>query len=121
MGGETRLVRQRERGRLNARERIAALFDPGSFSEIGQLVGANEDPPVASDALVAGSGRIQGRPALAGFPPKSIALVPPGCDFRELSSRLMSAPDSPERFRGRFKEKTHRQVASGGGLETFAI
>ena len=45
MGGETRLIRQRERGRLNARERIAALFDPGSFSEIGQLVGANEDPP----------------------------------------------------------------------------
>jgi acetyl-CoA carboxylase carboxyltransferase component len=66
MGGETRLVRQRERGSLNARERIAALFDPGSFSEIGQLVGANEDPPIASDALVAGSGRIQGRPALAG-------------------------------------------------------
>ena len=66
MGGETRLIRQRERGRLNARERIAALFDPGSFSEIGQLVGADEDPPIAGDALVAGSGRIQGRPALAG-------------------------------------------------------
>jgi methylmalonyl-CoA decarboxylase subunit alpha len=66
MGGETRLIRQRERGRLNARERIAALFDPGSFSEIGQLVGANEVPPIAGDALVAGSGRIQGRPALAG-------------------------------------------------------
>jgi hypothetical protein len=33
----------------------------------------------------------------------------------------MSAPDSPERFCGRFKEKTHRQIASGGGLETFAI
>jgi methylmalonyl-CoA decarboxylase subunit alpha len=66
MGGETRLVRQRERGRLNARERIAALFDPGSFSEIGQLVGTSEDPPLPADALVAGSGRIQGRPALAG-------------------------------------------------------
>jgi acetyl-CoA carboxylase carboxyltransferase component len=66
MGGETRLIRQRERGRLNARERIAALFDPGSFSEIGQLVGTTEDPPIPGDALVSGSGRIKGRPALAG-------------------------------------------------------
>ena len=43
-----------------------ALFDPGSFSEIGQLVGTTADPPVPGDALVAGSGRIDGRPALAG-------------------------------------------------------
>jgi methylmalonyl-CoA decarboxylase subunit alpha len=66
MGGEARLVRQKERGRLNARERIATLFDPGSYSEIGQLVGTTEVPPVPGDALVAGSGRIGGRPALAG-------------------------------------------------------
>ena len=66
MGGEVRLGRQKERGRLNARERIATLFDPGSFFEIGQLVGTTEDPPVPGDALVAGSGRINGRPALAG-------------------------------------------------------
>jgi methylmalonyl-CoA decarboxylase subunit alpha len=66
MGGEARLTRQKQRGRLNARERILALFDPGSFSEIGQLVGTTEDPPVPGDALVAGSGRIDGRPALAG-------------------------------------------------------
>ncbi len=66
MGGEARLARQQERGRLNARERILALFDPGSFSEIGQLVGTTEDPPVPGDALVAGSGQIDGRPALAG-------------------------------------------------------
>jgi methylmalonyl-CoA decarboxylase subunit alpha len=66
MGGEARLIRQGERGRLNARERIAALFDPGSFSEIGQLVGTSEDPPVPGDGIVTGSGRINGRPALAG-------------------------------------------------------
>ena len=66
MGGEARLTRQKARGRLNARERILALFDPGSFSEIGQLVGTTADPPVPGDALVAGSGRIDGRPALAG-------------------------------------------------------
>jgi methylmalonyl-CoA decarboxylase subunit alpha len=66
MGGESRLTRQRGRGRLNARERIATLFDPGTFSEIGQLVGTTEHPPIPGDALVAGSGRISGRPALAG-------------------------------------------------------
>ena len=66
MGGEARLVRQRERGRLNARERLATLFDPDTSFEIGNLVGTTEVPPVPGDALVAGSGRIGGRPALAG-------------------------------------------------------
>jgi acetyl-CoA carboxylase carboxyltransferase component len=66
MGGEARLVRQRERGRLNARERLLAMFDPGTFYEIGALVGAREEPPIPGDAFVAGMGRIDGRPALAG-------------------------------------------------------
>ncbi len=66
MGGEARLHRQHERGRLNARERLDRLFDPGTLFELGNLVGTVDDPPVAADALVAGSGRINGRPALAG-------------------------------------------------------
>jgi acetyl-CoA carboxylase carboxyltransferase component len=66
MGGEDRLKRQQARGRLNARERMATLFDAGTFFEIGQLVGSAEVPPVPGDALVAGFGRINGRPALAG-------------------------------------------------------
>lgn len=66
MGGADRLARQHARGRLNARERLASLFDPGTFTEIGALVGATSDPPVPADALVAGAGTIDGRPALAG-------------------------------------------------------
>jgi acetyl-CoA carboxylase carboxyltransferase component len=66
MGGEARRTRQHDRGRLDARERLVALFDAGTFTEIGLLVGSTEDPPVPGDALVAGSGRINGRPALAG-------------------------------------------------------
>ena len=66
MGGEARLDRQRQRGRLNARERLERLFDPGTFFEIGGLVGTVDEPPVPGDALVAGSGRINGRPALSG-------------------------------------------------------
>jgi acetyl-CoA carboxylase carboxyltransferase component len=66
MGGEARLDRQHRRGRLDARERLQCLFDPGTFFEIGSLVGTNEEPPAPGDALVAGAGRINGRPALAG-------------------------------------------------------
>ncbi len=37
MGGEERVARQHDRGKLTARERIELLFDPGSFEEIGML------------------------------------------------------------------------------------
>lgn len=40
MGGPEGIARQRERGKLTARERIAALGDPGSFQESMALVGA---------------------------------------------------------------------------------
>jgi methylmalonyl-CoA decarboxylase subunit alpha len=64
MGGPERIARLvHGRGRLDARQRIAALFDPGSFTEIGALTGGSQIP---ADALVAGMGRIEGRPALAG-------------------------------------------------------
>ena len=39
MGGPEKLARQQERGKLNARERIAALLDEGSFREIGKIAG----------------------------------------------------------------------------------
>ena len=35
MGGEARRARQHDRGRLDARERLEILFDPGTFAEIG--------------------------------------------------------------------------------------
>jgi methylmalonyl-CoA decarboxylase subunit alpha len=66
MGGEARLQRQQQRGRFNARERLDRLFDPGTFFEIGNLVGTVDEPPVPADALIAGTGRINGRPAVAG-------------------------------------------------------
>ncbi len=39
MGGPERVARQKERGRLTIRERIAGLVDPGSFREVGKLAG----------------------------------------------------------------------------------
>jgi acetyl-CoA carboxylase carboxyltransferase component len=62
MGGEERLARHRAAGKLDARARVAHLLDPGSFTEIGTLVGGE----VPSDAVVVGAGRIHGRPVMVG-------------------------------------------------------
>lgn len=61
MGGEERLAKHRGAGKLDARARVAHLLDPGSFHELGTLVGGEEAP---SDAVVMGSGRIDGRPVM---------------------------------------------------------
>lgn len=61
MGGAEKIARQHSRGSLTVRERIDHLLDPGSFREIGPLVGQHP-----SDALVTGWGRIDGRPVLIG-------------------------------------------------------
>jgi acetyl-CoA carboxylase carboxyltransferase component len=61
MGGEERLAKRRAKGQLDARERIDHLLDPGSFRELGTLVG-----DVPGDGIVAGAGRIDGRPVMVG-------------------------------------------------------
>ncbi|HEY8524956.1 MAG TPA: carboxyl transferase domain-containing protein [Acidimicrobiales bacterium] len=61
MGGEERLRKHRAAGKLDARARIDHLLDPGSFLELGTLVGGEEAP---ADAIVMGSGRIEGRPVM---------------------------------------------------------
>jgi acetyl-CoA carboxylase carboxyltransferase component len=61
MGGEERLRKHRDAGKLDVRARIAYLLDPGSFFELGTLAGGAEAP---ADAVVVGSGRIDGRPVM---------------------------------------------------------
>jgi acetyl-CoA carboxylase carboxyltransferase component len=63
MGGEDRIARQHESGRLTARERIALLVDAGSWYEIGlhALPELRRDAPSPGDAVVTGLGRISGR------------------------------------------------------------
>ena len=57
MGGPERVARQRERGKLDARARIEALFDSGTFDEYGALATAGgalpeeEDPTKPSSKL----------------------------------------------------------------------
>ena len=50
-------------GKLYVRERIACLFDDGSFVEDGQLANALADG-LPADGVVTGRGLVQGRPAL---------------------------------------------------------
>src|SRR5688572_16090794 len=70
-GGEARLQRHRNGGRLTARERIDSLFDPGTFEEIDKFVthrcrdfGMGEQL-VPGDGVVAGHGRVNGRAVCA--------------------------------------------------------
>ncbi len=65
MGGADKVERlMHARGKLDVRQRIDALFDPGTFSEFGSLVGNKSDLP--ADGFVCGVGRVDGRPVLAG-------------------------------------------------------
>ncbi len=62
MGGAERLAKHHGKGKLDARARIARLLDPDTFQEFGTLVGGD----IASDGLVAGTGRIDGTPVMVG-------------------------------------------------------
>jgi acetyl/propionyl-CoA carboxylase alpha subunit/acetyl-CoA carboxylase carboxyltransferase component len=72
MGGEPKVDRQHREGRLTARERIAALADPGSFQEIGALTGfaQYDDTGTLTSLLpanfVTGTARIDDRRVLLG-------------------------------------------------------
>jgi acetyl-CoA carboxylase carboxyltransferase component len=61
MGGDERLARHRAAGKLDARARVDHLLDPGSFQELGTLVGGADAP---ADAVVIGSGHIDDRPVM---------------------------------------------------------
>ncbi len=69
MGGGDRVARHHAAGKLDVRQRISRLLDDDTFVEIGQFVGAVPepgDPHAPADGFVAGFGRIDGRPVLAG-------------------------------------------------------
>ena len=64
MGGEEKIQKQHDQGKLNARERIDRLLDSGSFLEVGMLnhsdvPGMEEKTP--ADSKIAGFGKINNR------------------------------------------------------------
>ncbi len=72
MGGEENRARQHSAGRYTVRERIDKLLDPGTFHEIGAIVGAatygegGELQDLLASNFVLGTGRIAGRRVVVG-------------------------------------------------------
>jgi len=69
-GGTERMARQHNQGKLTARERVDLLFDADTLEEIGQLATHVHTPVTTipnkhtpADGVIAGFGRIDGRPA----------------------------------------------------------
>jgi len=71
MGGPKKLARQKLRGKLNVRDRMALLLDDGSFREIGKIAGKgvyNEIGDLENftpSNFIFGRGDIDGRPVVA--------------------------------------------------------
>src|SRR5437016_4147445 len=62
MGGEEKVARQHQRGKLTVRERIDLLFDPGTFVELGLLAQNRDGSDTApADGVVTGHGDVDGR------------------------------------------------------------
>ncbi len=62
-GGQARIEKQHQGGKLTARERIAAFLDEGSFEEVDALMmNPNPGEQIPGDGVVTGFGRVEGRP-----------------------------------------------------------
>jgi len=70
-GGERRIAAQHAKGKLTARERIEALFQPGTFMEFGLHADHTctrfgmEKRSMPGDGVITGVGYIDGRPVAA--------------------------------------------------------
>ena len=65
-GGEARVAKQHEQGKMTARERVEFLFDKGTFVEIGAFQQSEaaylpEKKRLPGDGVVTGYGKINGR------------------------------------------------------------
>lgn len=71
MGGEEKVARQHGRGKMDARARLAAIVDPGSFREIGKIAGRGrygadgELEDLAASNFIFGRANVDGRPVVA--------------------------------------------------------
>ncbi|MFN2745423.1 MULTISPECIES: acyl-CoA carboxylase subunit beta [Bacillus] len=61
-GGKERIDRQKQKGKLTARERIELLLDEGSFTELNAFVRSRQSGGPLGDGVVTGFGKIDGRP-----------------------------------------------------------
>lgn len=66
-GGQKRIDSQHKKGKMTARERLAKLFDEGSFTEMGQFIHHRcmnfnmQEKEIPGDGVVTGYGTVRGR------------------------------------------------------------
>ncbi len=66
-GGEARQAKQRKQGKWTARQRLGALYDPGTFQELGMFVEHRstdfgmDQADAPGDGVVTGFGQVDGR------------------------------------------------------------
>ncbi len=97
-GGRKRIEREHARGKWTARERVAALLDPGeTFVEIGLLVAHDlYDGRAPSAGVVTGVGRIHGREAVVVA---NDATVKAGAWWPETIGKILRAQEIAMRCR----------------------
>ena len=97
-GGAARIAKQHNAGKMTARERIAALLDPGArFLEIGLLIAYDlYDGQAPAAGVVTGLGRIEGRPAVVVA---NDATVKAGAWWPETITKILRAQEIAMRNR----------------------
>src|ERR1017187_621727 len=97
-GGQARIARQHEAGKMTARERVTGLTDAGSrFLEIGLLIAYDRyDGQAPSAGIVTGLGRIEGRPAVIVA---NDATVKAGAWWPETITKILRAQEIAMRNR----------------------
>jgi acetyl-CoA carboxylase carboxyltransferase component len=71
MGGEEAVAKQKQKGKLTARERLEYLFDPGTFQETDMFVKHRcthfgmDQTDIPAEGVITGFGLVGGRPACA--------------------------------------------------------
>jgi len=97
-GGERRIQRQHDQGKLTARERVELLQDPGSgFLEIGLLVAYDRyDGEAPGAGVVTGVARVEGRPVVVVA---NDATVKAGSWWPETITKILRAQELAMRSR----------------------
>ncbi len=114
MGGAEKLARQKAQGKLNVRQRIAALVDKASFREIGKLGGVGDYDAkgnltgVLPANILFGRAKIEGRPVVVQA---DDFTVRGGAADASLHGKLMQS----EKLAGEYRMPLVRLIEGTGG------
>ena len=110
-GGEARIAKQHEAGKLTARERISALLDEGSFVELDKFVTHRcadfgmQEQKILGDGVVTGHGTVDGRPVCVFAQDFTVfggslsgAYAQKICKVMDLAMRVGCAGHRPQRL-----------------------